>query len=333
MKVTIKDIARMADVSIATVSKVINKKDAKISQETRDRIFKIIKETGYVPNRVASSMITKETKSIGLVIPNIANPFFPEVARGAEDKASEEGYSLILCNTDDDVAKEDAYIAMLQEKMVDGIIFTASSRRLKISESLKHINIPIISLDREIEGLKAQGKITVDNISGAYEAVKYMLDKGYTKVIHLSGPATSMPTKLRIEGYKKALEEFGYKDADVLIFEGDYTSESGYESMEKVINQGIPFDGVFCGNDLIAIGALKALKKNGKIVPYEVGVVGFDDIYLASMIEPELTTVSQPKYLMGYKTAELLIKMLNHSKIETHEEVLKTELIIRDTTK
>ena len=333
MKVTIKDIARMADVSIATVSKVINKKDAKISQETRDRIFKIIKETGYVPNRVASSMITKETKSIGLVIPNIANPFFPEVARGAEDKASEEGYSLILCNTDDDVTKEDAYIAMLQEKMVDGIIFTASSRRLKISESLKHINIPIISLDRELEGLNAQGKITVDNITGAYEAVKYMLDKGYKRVIHLSGPATSMPTKLRVEGYKKALKAFGYPDEEVLIFEGDYTSESGYETIEKVIEMGMTFDGVFCGNDLIAIGALKALKKHGKIVPYEVGVVGFDDIYLAQMIEPELTTVSQPKYLMGYKTVEMLIQMLNHSEVEKTEEVLKTKLIIRDTTR
>ncbi|WP_323985059.1 LacI family DNA-binding transcriptional regulator [Fusibacter ferrireducens] len=330
---TIKDIARMADVSTATVSKVINKKDSKISQKTRDRIFRIIEETGYVPNRVASSMITKKTKSIGLVIPNIANPFFPEVARGAEDKASEAGYSLILCNTDDDMKKEDAYIAMLQEKMVDGIIFTASSRRLKVSDSLKNINVPIVLLDREMEGLQVQGKIMVDNISGAYEAVKYMMDKGYTKVIHLSGPAASTPARHRIEGYKKALKAFGYQEDDHIVIEGDYTSESGYERIELAIKQGIDFNGVFCGNDLIAMGVLKALKANGKIVPYEVGVIGFDDIYLARMIQPELTTVSQPKYLMGYKIAELLIQILNRAEIESSEAVLKTELIIRDTTK
>jgi LacI family transcriptional regulator len=333
LKITIKEIAKLSGVSIATVSKVINRKDSKISDETKNRVMKIIKETGYVPNRVASSMITKETKTIGLVIPNIANPFFPEVVRGAEDKASEAGYSLILCNTDDQIDKEENCIAMLQEKMVDGILYTASSRRHAISESLKHVGIPIISLDRDIVGLPVQGKITVENVEGAFEAVSYLIKRGYSKIIHLTGPETSTPTKQRIEGYKKAMDAHHLPYDDSCIIEGDYTSASGYATMEKAIRSGLTFDAVFCGNDLIAIGCIKALKKHGLKILEEVGVVGFDDIYLARMMDPELTTVSQPKYLMGYKAVELLLEVMGENKEGRREEILKTTLVVRETTR
>lgn len=333
MKVTIKDIARYAGVSTATVSKIINKKDSSISEDTRAKVLSVVKEYAYVPNRVASSMVTKRTKTLGLVIPDIANPFFPEVARGAEDKANQEGYNLILCNTDDKVEKEDSYISMLQEKMVDGIIFTASSGRLTISESLKKINVPVITVDRDIEELKTMGKITVDNVSGAYEAVKYMLSRGYTKIIHICGPLTSTPTKMRILGFEKAMLEAGYKKEDLLIIDGEYLSYSGEEAIEKVIDLNYEFDGVFCGNDLIALGAIKALKKNNYIIPNNVGVIGYDDIYMSRMIDPELSTVNQPTYDMGYRAAELLIKMLSDEDIENNEVILDTKLIVRGTTR
>ncbi len=333
MKVTIKDIAKFANVSTATVSKVINKKDSNISQETRERVLKIVKEYGYLPNRVASSMVTKRTKTLGLVIPDIANPFFPEIARGAEDKANQEGYNLILCNTDNKVEKEDLYIAMLQEKMVDGIIFTASSARLDISESLEKVNVPIITVDRDIENLKTMGKITVDNLNGAYKAVKYMLSRGYENIIHICGPLTSTPTRMRILGYEKAMTEFGYKKEDLLIIDGQYSSQFGEDAIEKVMKSNHKFDGVFCGNDLIAIGVVKALKKNNYDIPNNIGIIGYDDIYMARMIEPELTTVNQPTYDIGYKAAELLINMLENEKIENNEIVLDTKLIIRSSTR
>lgn len=333
MKVTIKDIARYADVSTATVSKIINKKDSSISEDTRSKVLRIVKEYGYVPNRVASSMVTKKTKTLGLVIPDIANPFFPEVARGAEDKANQEGYNLILCNTDDKVEKEDSYVAMLQEKMVDGIIFTASSGRLTISESLKKINVPVITVDRDIEELKTMGKITVDNVSGAYDAVRYMLSRGYKKIIHICGPLTSTPTKMRILGFEKAMIEAGYKKEDLIVIDGEYLSHSGEEAIEKVMHLGYDFDGVFCGNDLIALGAIKALKKNNYIIPNNVGVVGYDDIYMSRMIDPELSTVNQPTYDMGYRAAELLIKMLLDETIENSEVILDTKLMVRGTTR
>jgi LacI family transcriptional regulator len=188
MKITIKDIARLADVSIATVSMIVNKKDDRITETTRARVLKVIEEQGYVPNRVASSMITKTTKTIGLIIPDIANPFFPELARGVEDKANAEGYTVILCNSDNKLTKEDAYIDMLQEKMVDGIIFTASSSRTSVSSALQKVKVPVITVDRDIPDLRKQGKITVDNEEGAYDAVLHMIDSGYKKIYHLSGP-------------------------------------------------------------------------------------------------------------------------------------------------
>jgi len=333
LKVTIKDIARLAEVSTATVSKVVNGKDQKISSATRERVIKIIDETGYVPNRIASSMVTKKTKTLGLIIPDIANPFFPEIARGAEDLANREGYTLILCNSDNNLEKEDAYIEMLQEKMVDGIIFTASSNRTVVSSALQKVRIPVITVDRDIDGLKTQKKIIVDNEIGAYDAVKYMIERGYKKILHLSGPMTSKPAQERYNGYLRALKSENMKLDDNHLISGTYTGEWGFNGIEALINSGVEFDGVFCGNDLIALGALKALHHHDIDVPGDVGIVGFDDIYMAQMVSPELTTVRQPNYDMGFQAAELLVNTIQGVESNKTPSALKTHLIVRGTTK
>ena len=332
MKVTIKTIAKLAGVSTATVSKVVNGKDENITEDTRNRVLKVIEENNYVPNRVASSMVTKKTKTIGLVIPDIANPFFPELARGVEDRAKAKGYNVIFCNTDNDLEKEEGYIAMLQEKMVDGIILTSSSRRKNASKSLLKLQIPVITVDRNIEGLKTQGIVSVDNEIGAFDAVKYMIDRGYKKILHITGPITSKPTSERLKGYMRALESEDIAYDEKLMFEGEFTSDWGYKSINEAIKEHIEFDGIFCGNDLIAMGVIKELKNHKLKVPDDIGVVGFDDIYMAVMIEPELTTVRQPTYKMGYKAAELLINTLENIKIDKNDYLLKTKLIIRNST-
>lgn len=333
MKATIKDIARLAGVSTATVSKIVNQKDDKISSATRDRVMKIIDEVGYVPNRIASSMVTKTTKTLGLIIPDIANPFFPELARGAEDFANREGYTLILCNSDNSLAKEDAYIDMLQEKMVDGIIFTASSSRTEVSSALRKAKIPVITVDRDIEGLESQGKIIVDNESGAYQAVCYMIEQGYERIIHLSGPMSSKPARDRYEGFLRALEAKRLKPVKSHLMSGTYTGEWGYQGVKKLLEEGVDFDGIFCGNDLIALGALKALLENGLRVPEDVGLVGYDDIYMAAMVSPGLTTVRQPKYEMGYEAAKALVDMIENRKRPENGHILSTDLVIRETTR
>lgn len=333
MKITIKDIAKMADVSTATVSKIVNHKDQNISQATRQKVLDLIETHNYVPNRVASSMITKKTHSIGLIIPDITNPFFPEVARGVEDYANKEGYHVVLCNSDNDLDKEVSYIGMLQEKMVDGIIFTSSSLRNKISKEFIKLQIPVITVDRDITGMRAQGKITVDNTSGAYQGVSYMIERGYKKILHLGGPMTSKPALDRFEGYKNALDDHGIKYDEKLFFEGSYNADWGYEGVIEAISKNVEFDGIFCGNDMIAIGAIKALNEKGISVPGKVGVMGFDDIYMATVVTPNLTTVYQPNYQMGYKAAEMLIELIRHPETKMTDVVLTTKLVIRESTK
>lgn len=333
MKITIKEIAKMADVSIATVSKVVNRKDQNISEETRQRILDLIEKHNYVPNRIASSMITKKTHSIGLIIPDITNPFFPEVARGVEDYANKAGYHVVLCNSDNNPKKEISYIAMLQEKMVDGIIFTSSSLRSHDSKTFFNFHIPVITVDRDIEDIKTQGKITVDNYTGAYVAVRYMLDRGYKKILHLAGPLTSKTSLDRKLGYLKALEDMDIEPDDNCVYEGNYTADWGYKGVKKAIEHKCEFDSIFCGNDMIAIGAIKALNEMGIKVPDNVGVVGFDDIYMASVVTPNLTTIRQPNYQMGYKAAEMLIELIKHPTIHLDNLILKTELVIRESTK
>jgi len=333
MKMTIKDIARLADVSTATVSKVLNGKDEKISDRTRNRIFALVEEYNYVPNRIASSLVTKKTKTLGLIIPNIANPFFPEIARGAEDLANERGYNLILCNTDDNLEKEESYIDMLEEKMVDGIIFTASSQRKDKLDRLSKVSVPVITVDREVVGLATQGKIVVDNVKGAYDAVNYLIESGYEQIVHVTGPMSSKPARDRLEGLKKALEENGLIFNEATVYSGEFKSEWGYEAVKQIFKNKVEIDALFCGNDLIAMGALKALRELNLDVPNDIGLVGFDDIYMAQMLEPELTTVSQPNYEMGYQSAEMLIDMIENKRKEAKPIILDTKLIIRRSTK
>ncbi|WP_053955480.1 LacI family DNA-binding transcriptional regulator [Inediibacterium massiliense] len=332
MKITIKDIARLAQVSTATVSKVINNKDEHISDPTRKKILNIMNEYNYIPNTAARSLVTKKTNTIGLIIPDIRNPFFPELARGVEDQANESGYNVILCNTDDDEEKEEKCVSMLIEKMVDGIIFTASSKRTGEFRRFKNNKIPIILVDRDLDLKHIKGKITVDNRNGAYEGVKHLITCGYEEILFLSGPYTSYTSVERLEGYKKALKEYSIPYKGENIIEGTYQRGWGYEIIKKLLGEKRKFDGLFCGNDLIAIEAIKALQEEGIKVPYEVGVVGFDDIYMSSLIDPSLTTIKQPIYEMGYKAVQMLINTLQGHINNPQNILLETQLIIRNST-
>jgi LacI family transcriptional regulator len=283
---------------------------------------------------MARSLVTRQTKTIGLVIPDIVNPFFPELARGAEDKASEAGYSIIYCNTDDDLEKEEKYINMLAEKMVDGIVFTHSAKRTNGLSPIDRGNIPVILIDRDLESSNVKGKVLVDNLEGAYKAVKHLIDKGYKKIAFITGALTSTTAKDRLAGYRKALEDSGIEYNNNYIRAGQYKSEWGLTAVKQLLDEGLDFDAVFCGNDLIAISVIKLLKSKGYNIPNDVGVVDFDDIYMASVVEPGLTTIKQPNYEMGYKAVELLIEVLEKSGEAAEQKtiILDTELIVRKST-
>lgn len=338
MPVTIKEIAKEAEVSTATVSMILNNKDKSISEATRNKVLEIARNRNYIPNTMARSLVTRQTRTIGLIMPDIVNPFFPEIARGAEDRASLSRYSIIYCNTDDNLTREDAYIDILTEKMVDGIIFTHSADREGDADRFKSCRVPIILIDRDYDIPNVIGKVLVDNTKASYTGVNYLLDQGYRKIAYIAGSIHTRTARDRLEGYKKALAERQLEYREEYVKIGEYKSQWGAEAAKAFLDEKVDFDAVFCGNDLIAIGAVKALKEAGYKVPEDIGVMGFDDIYMAGMVEPALTTIKQPNYEMGYRAAELLINAMERldspEKSEGAETViLDTELTVRQSTR
>lgn len=333
MKVTIKQIAQEAGVSTATVSKVLNKKDEHISTATTERIMKIVKEYNYIPNGLASSMVTKKSRTLGLLIPDITNPFFPEIARGVEDKASEENYNVIFCNTDDDLVKEEKCLFMLIEKMVDAIIMIPSSERTKDYKCLKNISIPIIFVDRDLDVEHFTAKVLVNNYEGSYNAVTYLIDKGYKKIAFITGPPSTKTSQQRLEGYKKALENRNIPYDKSYVLEGTFKREWGIQAVIQLIDKNIDFDAVYCGDDIIAIGAMKALKDKGYKIPDDIGIMGYDNIYISELVEPPLSTVRQPNYHMGAKAVSIALEAIDNKNSNGEITILKTELIIRKSTK
>lgn len=331
--VTINHIAKLAGVSTATVSNVINNKLGKISDGTRDRVLQIIKEEGYIPNRVASSMVTKQTKTIGLIIPDISNPFFPDLARGVEDFASENDYTVILCNSDNKLDKEETYIEMLQEKMVDGIIIAASRSRTTVSGELLNSRVPIVSIDRKIAELDDDAQVIVDNEEGVFQAVTYLLKKGYRNICHLSGPIELKTAKDRYSGFLRAYKEAGIEPMASHLHAGSYTTDWGYEISSQILSDRTDIDCFTCGNDLIALGVYRTLHERGLKVAEDIAVVGYDDIYVSNVVSPGLTTIRQPSYQMGYRAAETLINKIRTGQFIKYTLPLRAELIIRESTK
>jgi len=333
MAVTIKDIARLANVSVTTVSRVINNKPEGVSEETRQKILKLVKELGYQPNAIARGLVTKKTKTIGLIIPDISNPFFPDIARGVEDSAHIYGYNVFLCNTDDNLEKESEYIKALKEKYVDGIIFTSSSipKHEHIIE-LVESGIPVVIMDRRVDSENIYG-VFLDNYEGGYIATKHLIDLGHRKIGCITGPLHTKSARERLEGYKKALLDSGIEIDEKLIFEGDYKIKGGITGAERLLKDNKDISAIFACNDLMAYGAYKTIRSFGYKIPEDISVVGFDDIQLSQILEPQLTTVRQPAYDMGLTAARMLIKLIEDKKLKKKIINFKPQLIIRQSTK
>lgn len=324
---TIKKIAELAGVSTATVSKILNDKDQSISDATRQRVLAIVEKEGYIPNGIAKSLRMKNTKTIGIIMPDVMNLFFSELARGAEDAAERKGYSVILCNSDNNESKEEKYIQILHEKMVDGIILTASESGK--NRVLNNIRTPIVLLDRDVETSKKVGRITVDSEKGIYDATTFLINKGCKNIGFISALNKNKISVDRFKGYERAIIENGMVLDNNKIFLESFSIESGYSGVKKLLEQN-DLDGICCGNDLIAIGAIKALKEKGLNVPQDVKVIGFDDISISKYMDPPLTTVKQPIYQMGEEAVKMLVNIIEKKEMGMNK-VLETELIERNS--
>lgn len=344
-KITSKDVARLAGVSRTTVSLVLNNVDnARISEATSEKVLKAAKQLKYRPNALAQSLKTNRSKIIGLIIPSITNPFFPSIAQGVEDTAVSKGYNVFLCNTFREPEKENSYIQALASKQVDGIIFASMTFNPEAILELRRRGVAIVAFDRRVNDQDVDA-VLFDNVKGGEMAVKYLLSLGHRNIAFLSGKTDIFSRRDRLEGYKKALQ-----DAEVAINhdyiaidnfqeqenrDRNYEIEAGFRIANKLLDKSPEVTALFAVNDMTALGALKAIKSRGLRVPEDISLVGFDDINLAEITDPPLTTIRQPKYKMGKTSAELLISRLEEEKSGTsgqkHLLIFSPELVTRES--
>lgn len=326
---TIKDVARLAGVSTTTVSHVINE-TRYVSDELRARVLAAMEELNYRPNVLARGLRRGETKTIGLVVPDNSNPFFAEVARIVEDIGFENGYSVILCNSDGNLEKEAAYVNVLIAKQVDGVIFIAAGSKYEHLHELATAGIPVVVADRDIPQTLAD-VVLVDNEQGGYDATRYLLSLGHRRIACIAGPSDLTPSADRVHGYRRALGEFGVPIEEKWIVPGDFRYQGGEAAIAELLRLDEPPSAVFACNDVMAIGALRAVRSAGLQVPGDVSIVGFDDIPLASAVSPALTTVAQPIVELATLAAQLLMSRIQSDQQDGPKQriVLDTELIVR----
>ncbi len=329
MKFNIKDVARKAGVSISTVSRVINESKI-VKPETHEKVMKAIDELGYKPNAIARSLKIKNTKTIGILIPDISNQFYPEVVRGIEDIANMYEYNIFLCNTDQDKEKEIQYFDVMAEKQVDGVVFIGNEVSPELYKKFKTYGIPIILIGTDHEAIPS---VTIDNVGASRAIMKYLIKKGHRRIGIITGKHYDPVTYgTRMEGYKKALEENEIPFLEELVIEGGYRFKSGYEGAKKFMDMEEPPTAIFVANDEMAIGAMRAALEQGIAIPDELAIVGFDNIDMAGKVFPALTTVAQPMYEMGAIGMRVLTKILNEETLETEKIVLNYSILERESS-
>lgn len=330
MKINIKTIADKAGVSTATVSRVLN--DYKgIRDVTRKRVLKVINEYNYEINAIAKSLKQKRTMTVGIVLGNVLSQFYSIIAKSVEDTASKYGFSTILCNGDDDPAKELKYLKVLKSNRVDGIILTPTGRNADYVNNLINSGTNIVLLDRLIEGVSCDA-VLVDNLNGAYLAIKHLLEQGYRRIGIINGFIDRTTGHDRLEGYKKALKEANIKIDDDLIKIGNFKKKSGYELTEEILASKP--DALFVTNIDMMLGSIILTREKFLKIPADLAFAGFDDPEWAMLLEPPLTVVQQPVYELGVTAAEILIKKIisNEDSKSPLIHVLNTTLVIRKSS-
>ncbi|AOV08167.1 LacI family DNA-binding transcriptional regulator [Sporosarcina ureilytica] len=324
MAATIRDVAKEAGVSVATVSRVLNK-NGYVSEESERKVLKAIKKLNYRPNSVARALFHKTSKMIGLIVPDITNPFFPELARAVEDVSMIYGYKVLLGNSDGNAEKEQTYIDLFNQKYVDGVIMTGHSSERDIT---LNSDTPVVVLDRaSFSGLPT---VTSNNYEGARQATKLLIEKGAENIAHIRGPREITSANDRYRGFIDEIEE---NNMSCVIEESAFNLAAAEEVAHTFYDKFPHIDGVFCSNDTIAVGFLKVALKRGIQIPEELQIVGFDGVAFGKMVYPELTTVAQPIYDLGAVASRLLIKLIENEEPEQKIYELETKVIERGTTR
>jgi LacI family transcriptional regulator len=323
----IREVALRAGVSTTTVSHVINN-TRYVSEDVRLRVQDAIRATNYQPNALARSLRRGKTHTIGLILPDSGNPFFAEIGRAVEGVAFAKGYSVIFCNTEGDLAREDFYLEVLAKKRVDGIILVSGGRP---SQSFLQIHVqktPLVVVDRDSSELAIDTVLT-DNLNGGLLATRHLIHLGHTRIACLAGPSSVSPSAQRVLGYRQALEEAGLPYEERLVLRGDYLAASGWILARELLSLPDRSTAIFACNDMMAIGVLRAAAEMGLNIPADLALVGFDNIELAAYTHPPLTTVAQDKQKIGEIAVSLLVDKIDHQEMNGRRELLQPKLVIR----
>lgn len=327
---TARDVAKRADVSTSTVSHVLNGTRL-VSDDLRQRVMAATHDLGYEPNAVARSLKTQRSDTVGLIISDLANPFFTAVVRGVEDTAKLRGYALILCNSNEDPDREEDYIGVLLSRQVDGLILAPVGEGHEHLARLQRRRFPLVLIDRDLPDFEVS-TVTLDNERAAYQAVHHLVQLGHTRIGMISGRRGISTTRDRIAGYRRALEEAGLAYDDRLIAPGGSTTEGGATAAATLLGLPQPPSAMFAANNLMIIGALSAIEQVGLSVPADIALVGFDDSPWSNVFRPRLTTVAQPTYELGRTAAELLFETMGAVEPKPRRRVLlRGELIVRES--
>lgn len=330
---SIAEIAQICGVSKATVSRVINNISQGVGPETREKVLKTIRELNYRPNALARSVATSKSGTIGLIIPDVSNFFYPKIIRGVTDYMDSCGYSVIVANSDYDPEREAQQLLRLVDRRVDGILLCSGvSNKDFLCDFRKH-NIPLALLGRNFDNSCSDASIIGNNVRGAYKSASYLLKNGSRRVVYVEGNPHIAGSKQRLQGYYQAHQEFGIAVREEFIISGEYSIAFGQEIARKLLDSGMEFDAIMTGSDLIAIGLLSELKRAGVRVPEDVQLIGFDNIELTSMVTPALSTISKPHYQMAQHISEQLIRIIQGETIPLPHTVVEPELILRETTR
>ncbi len=324
---TIQDVARHAGVAPITASRAINH-NGYVREEVRERVLRAVAELGYVPNTLARSLRSHRTHTLALILTDITNPFFTTIARGVEDAASDAGYMVMFCNTDENEAEEEKYLQMLLQKRVDGLLLVPARGGMGAVEAAQAQQVPVVVIDRRASGCKAD-VVRADSLGGAYQLTRLLIGLGHRRIALLNGPAEVSTAADRAAGFRQAMAENDLA-AGMVIFHGNFTQTSGAEMTRQAAALQPGPTALIAANNFIAIGAMNALRELGKPIPEEMALVGFDDLPPALVTFPFLTVAAQPAYEMGHRAAQLLIDRLeDRVEEECVEVVLPTELIVR----
>jgi LacI family transcriptional regulator len=333
-RASITDLAQQLNISISTVSRALSGHSA-ISEATIKRVTALAKELGYQPNSLASGLRKGRSKMLGVVVPHIDGNFFSQVVKGIEASASKAGYHILICQSNEDVVHERANIETLMNAQVEGILVSLSrtTREVRHFEKVRKHDIPLVFFDRTLDGFNANA-VVLDDRAGGYRATKHLLEQGYRRIAHFTGPQYLNIYKLRRQGYEDALREYGLPVAEELILFGDMKMDDGSAGMRQLLALPQPPDAVFSGSDFSAAGALQVLSERGLRVPEDMGLVGFSNELFSRLTVPQLTSIDQHCELMGRSATSLLLQIMDErdQPYAPRHIVLQPDLFIRGSS-